>query len=285
MPLRQTSPVAQVVVHVPQWAVSEDRSKQALPHLSGVGAEQTRVQAPFTQVRPAPQVPVQLPQWPSSVVRLTQTPPQFVRPAPQHTPVIHVPPAPQVPGRSAQLQLEAAVQARHRPLQALAQHLPTMQLADMQSVPLTQLPPFGCLMGGAQLPFMQTRPAPQVAVMVWQVPVALQVIVVRALLAPHTEAPQALPLASRAQAPLPLQLLEHASSWQAPVGSAPPAATLAQMPSRPRTAQDLHVAVQGPAQHRPCAHTLLMQSPATVHRAPLGRLPQLPAVQTLGATH
>jgi hypothetical protein len=28
-----------------------------------------------------------------------------------------------------------------------------------------------------------------------------------------------------------------------------------------------------------------MQSPATLHRAPFGRLPQLPAVQTFGATH
>jgi hypothetical protein len=258
VPARQLSAVqaltsAQLVVQVPQWAMSEDRSKQTVPHLTVPGAH-TRVQAPFTQVRPEAHMlaaPVQAPQWPSSLARLVQTPPQLVRPAPQQTPVMHVPPAPQVPVRLAQVQLEAAVHARHRPLQAPAQHLPAMQLLETQSVPLTQLPPFGCLMGGAQFPFVQTRPAPQAAEIVWHVPVALQVIVVRMLLAPHTAAPQALPLLSRAQAPLPLQPFEHASSRQAPVGSAPPSATLAQVPSWPRTAQDLHVPVQGPAQHRP----------------------------------
>jgi hypothetical protein len=60
---------------------------------------------------------------------------------------------------------------------------------------------------------------------------------------------------------------------------------LKQVPSWPATAQDMQVPLQAPAQQRPWAQTLLMQSPARLHRAPLGRLPQSPALQTLGEVH
>ena len=43
--------------------------------------------------------------------------------------------------------------------------------------------------------------------------------------------------------------------------------------------------LQALAQHRPCAQTPLVQSPPRVQTAPLGRLPQSPAAQTLPLAH
>jgi hypothetical protein len=199
-------------------------------------------------------------------------------------PPAHVPPAPHAPWRSAQVKLVFARHARQAPVQAVAQHRPATQKLDSQSPLFTQSPPSAAFAGGTQLPSVQTS-APQVAVVVWHIPAALQVLVVRELAGAHSAAPQTLPICSRAQAPPPSQPLEHASSLQAPPGSAPPRGTFAQVPSRPATAQDMHVVLQAVPQQRPWAQMLLMQSAALVHSAPLGRLPQSPAVQTSGAVH
>jgi hypothetical protein len=111
------------------------------------------------------------------------------------------------------------------------------------------------------------------------------VLVTRRLSAAHEPAPHTLPTLSRAQPAAPSQPFEHASSRQAPEGSAPPRWTFEQIPSLPATAQDMQVALQAVAQQRPCAQMSLVQSAALLHRAPSARLPQSPAVQMLGAVH
>jgi hypothetical protein len=282
------APGPQLRPQAPQLATSDAVSTQPLPQRSGVGATQSTAQAPSTQLWPGAQMlpaPPHFPQWASSVDRLTQVPAQLVWPSGQHSPPPQVPPPAQAPGRSAQLHPLAAVQARQAPLQALAQQWPATQKFEAQSPPLRQSPPRGCLTGGAQSPSMQVSPAPQAWFMVRQAPLVLQVRITRALPAAHSVAPQVLPAFSREQAPAPSQPLEQASLRQEPAGSAPPRGTLEQVPSRPATAQDMQVALQAPSQHRPWAQTLLPQSEALLHRAPLARLPQSPATQTLGAAH
>jgi hypothetical protein len=128
------------------------------------------------------------------------------------------------------------------------------------------------------------KPAPQATLAVSQVPVALQVWVTRALPA-QVAAPQVVPAGSRRQPPLPSQPLEQASSRQVPLGSAPPTFTFEQVPSRPGRAQDRQVRLQAVSQHRPCAQMLLQHSAARLQMAPLGAVPQSPALQTLGARH
>jgi hypothetical protein len=131
----------------------------------------------------------------------------------------------------------------------------------------------------------QIWPDGQAAVVAWQVPSAVQRLEVRLLPFAQFAAAHTVPTASRRQPPLPSQALLQASSRQVPLGSAPPAATLAQVPSWPGRAHDRQVPLQALAQHRPCVQNPLVQSPARVHTAPLGRLPQSPAVQTLPLAH
>jgi hypothetical protein len=91
--------------------------------------------------------------------------------------------------------------------------------------------------------------------------------------------------------------------WQAPaplqnpllpqVGAVPsvhwlsgscPAGTLVQAPWLPVNPQDWQVPVQAELQQKPCAQNPELQLAAAVHAAPIGSLPQLEAVQTLGDT-
>jgi hypothetical protein len=55
-------------------------------------------------------------------------------------------------------------------------------------------------------------------------------------------------------------------------------------PAVPVIPHERQLPVQAVRQQVPCSQKLLEHSPAVVHAAPLGRLPQLPPVQTLGAT-
>jgi hypothetical protein len=293
-PHRQTlfsqlqAPGPQPLPQAPQLATSDEVSTQAFPHRSAVGAAHSKVHAPSTQLWPEAQMlpfPPHFPQWASSVERLTHLPLQLVWPSGQQMPPPQVPPPAQEPWRSTQVQLEAAVQARQAPAQAVAQQCPATQAFDSQSFPLRHVPPSACLTGGAQSPSMQTSAPPQDWFMVWQEPLGLQVLVTRRLSAAQSAPPHTLPAFSRAQAPPPSQPLEQASSRHEPEGSAPPRGTFEHLPSLPATAQDMQVELQGPSQQRPCAQTLLSQSAALLHEAPSGRLPQSPAVQTLGEVH
>jgi hypothetical protein len=287
LPSQVQAPGPQALPHAPQLATSDEVSTHPAPQRSGVGATQRRVQAPLTQVCPAAHtlpVPPHLPQWASSVDRFTQRPPQLLCPSGQHIPPPQVPPPGQAPSRSVQVQLEAAVQARHAPLHAVAQQWPPTQALEAQSLLLRQAPPRACLMGGEQSPSMHTL-APQDWLLDWQAPAAVQVLATRRLSAVQSPAPQTVPDFSRTQAPLPSQPFEQASSRQAPEGSAPPRGTFEQVPSFPGTAHDVQVPLQGPSQQRPWAQMLLSQSEARLQTAPLARLPQSPATHTPGDTH
>lgn len=78
--------------------------------------------------------------------------------------------------------------------------------------------------------------------------------------------------------------LEASWSTQIPFGSMSFVGTLAQVPSIPFNAHDLHEALQVVPQQNPCAQIPEAQSPAAVHGAAMGFLPHELAVQTLGAT-
>jgi hypothetical protein len=175
------------------------------------------------------------------------------------------------------------------PLQAVAQQtlLPPLlraQILDSHSAPETQGWPFPLGLA-TQLPFVHMKPAPQATVRVSHTPLALQVWTRCSVPLAHMGEPQVDPTGSRRQPPFPSQPSEQAPARQALAGSAPRAGTFTQLPSWPATAQDLQLAVQGPAQQRPWAQMLVMHSLPLVHRAPLGFLPQLLAVQTLPGEH
>ena len=101
-------------------------------------------------------------------------------------------------------------------------------------------------------------------------------------------ATQMVPLAYRRQEPPP----SHAPSVpqvvaplsaHCPSGSAP-AATSVHVPAVPASPHDRQAPVHAVRQQVPCSQKPLAHSAAVVHDAPLVRLPQLPALQTLGAT-
>ena len=103
------------------------------------------------------------------------------------------------------------------------------------------------------------------------------------LAATHT-----VPLAYRRQPPPPSQKpsapqVEAPLSAHCPSGSAP-AATSVHVPAVPVIPHDRQLPVQAVRQQVPCSQKLLEHSAAAVHAAPFGFLPQLPPVQTLGAT-
>jgi len=120
------------------------------------------------------------------------------------------------------------------------------------------------------------------------VPVPLQVragvnVVPEQLAATHT-----VPLAYSRQAPPPSHVpsapqVEAPLSAHCPSGSSP-AGTSKQVPALPVIAHDRQVPVQAVRQQTPCSQKPLEHSFAAVHDAPLARLPQLPPLQTLGAT-
>jgi hypothetical protein len=66
-------------------------------------------------------------------------------------------------------------------------------------------------------------------------------------------------------------------------GSAP-SGTAMQEPSLPGTPHDMQRPLQVPVQQKPCWHEPDRQSSAVLHLAPMGALPHLPLVQTLGKT-
>jgi hypothetical protein len=206
---------------------------------------------------------------------LVQTPAWQVRPSPQAVPL----------ATGWQLHIVAAVQARQGPAQALAQQRPPTQAPERHSVPATQVSPLAFLAGGAQTAPMQVWPMGQGVAVIWQTPAAVQVNVVR-VVPLQVAARQEVPAASRRQAPMPLQPLLQASSRQAPVGSVPPTGTGLQVPSLPSTLQAMQVPAQAEAQQRPWAQMPgAAQSLFLAHRAPTGRPPHDPSVQTLGAAH
>jgi hypothetical protein len=83
------------------------------------------------------------------------------------------------------------------------------------------------------------------------------------------------PLVSQAAVPL---------LTQTPRGSAAPAGTLVQRPRELLRAHETHVPTHPLLQQTPSTQNPDWQSMAPVQICPLGRLPQLPAVQTLGDT-
>jgi hypothetical protein len=206
---------------------------------------------------------------------LVQVPPWQVLPPPQSVPS----------GRSAHIQLLAAVHERQAPEQAPAQQWPATQTFDWQSAPATQLSPRPFFAGGVQRSMAHTCPIGQGSITIWQAPAAVQARRVR-VVPLQVAAPQEAPSRSRRQPPLPSQPLLQASFRQLPVGSAPPAGTGAQVPSEPSTLHAWQLPLQAVAQHRPWAQMPgAAQSASRVHRAPTGRLPHEPSTQALGGAH
>jgi hypothetical protein len=172
------------------------------------------------------------------------------------------------------IQLESAVQVLQTPEQAVAQQRPAMQEPDMQSSPSRHWPPAPFLAGGAQRLFAQTSPLPQVRVLIWQAPAALQVKTVRLLALAQLAALHTVPAGSSWQPPFPLHPFEQASFLHIPEGSPPPAGTFRQVPRDPSMLQAWQTPLQGVAQQRPCAQLFDVQSWLRLHSAPFARLPQ-----------
>jgi hypothetical protein len=183
-------------------------------------------------------------------------------------------PAPQLTG--AHFQLVAAEQIWQPPAHTESQQWPWAQAPDWQSPLATQGPPRSCW-AAAQRFFWQTSPGPQALALVWQAPAASHVAVTSAPSSRQAAAPQVAPLASRWHRPAPSQPLPHRSSLHVPVGSTPPAGTMAQAPSDPGSAHDWHMPSQAVAQQRPCAQIPgPPHSSLRAHVAPIGRLPHDP---------
>jgi hypothetical protein len=102
------------------------------------------------------------------------------------------------------------------------------------------------------------------------------------------DATQIVPLAYCRQEPPPSQApsvpqVEAPLSAHCPSGSAP-AGTSVQVPAVPVMPHERQAPAQAVRQHAPCSQNPLAHSVVAVHAAPLGFLPQLPPLQTLGAT-
>jgi len=101
-------------------------------------------------------------------------------------------------------------------------------------------------------------------------------------------ATQTVPLAYSRQAPPPSQVpsvphVDAPLSAHWPSGSWP-AGTSTHVPAVPVIEHDRQLPVQAVRQHEPCSQKPLEHSVVVVQVAPFGFLPQLPPVQTLGAT-
>jgi hypothetical protein len=90
----------------------------------------------------------------------------------------------------------------------------------------------------------------------------------------HAPPPSQVPSVPQVEAPL-------SAHW--PSGSSP-AVTSVHVPAVPARLQERQLPVHAVRQQAPCSQKPLEHSAAAVQAAPLGRLPQLPPVQTLGAT-
>lgn len=75
------------------------------------------------------------------------------------------------------------------------------------------------------------------------------------------------------------------SSLQTSLGSEPPAATAAQVPTEPGRLQEKQLLSQADPQHTPCAQKPLEHWSAVEHRLPPGSLPHEFPWQTLGLLH
>jgi hypothetical protein len=125
-------------------------------------------------------------------------------------------------------------------------------------------------------------------VVVWQVPVPLQVRAGVNVAPVQLWGTQMVPLAYSRHAPPPSQVpsvpqVEAPLSAHWPSGSSP-AGTRTQVPAVPVIPHDRQLPVQAVRQQVPCSQKPLEHSVAPVQVAPLGRFPQLPPLQTLGAT-
>ena len=134
----------------------------------------------------------------------------------------------------------------------------------------------------------QTYVPHEEVVVVWHVPVPLQVRGGVYVEPAQLSATQTVPLAYRRHAPPPSHVpsvpqVEDPLSAHWPSGSSP-AGTSTHVPAVAAMPQDRQLPVQAVRQQVPCSQKPLEHSAAAVHVAPLGRLPQLPPVQTLGAT-
>jgi hypothetical protein len=120
------------------------------------------------------------------------------------------------------------------------------------------------------------------------VPVPLQVRAGVKVVPAQLAATQTVPLAYSRHAPPPSQVpsdphVEAPLSAHCPSGSWP-AGTSTHVPADAAIPQDRQAPVQAVRQQVPCSQKPLEHSAAAVHDAPLPFLPQLPPVQTLGAT-
>jgi hypothetical protein len=125
-------------------------------------------------------------------------------------------------------------------------------------------------------------------VTVWQVPVPLQVRAGVKVAPAQLAATQTVPLAYNRHAPPPshapsVPQVDAPLSAHWPSGSAP-AGTSVHVPVVPASPHDRQAPVHAVRQQVPCSQKPLAHSAAVVHEAPLVRLPQLPALQTFGAT-
>lgn len=82
-----------------------------------------------------------------------------------------------------------------------------------------------------------------------------------------------------------LPQLPTPSSWQVPLGSAPPVGTAAQTPFVAGSAHEKQTPLHAVLQQTPCAQTPLEHSMACVHTAPFGFVPHEFAVHTFGDQH
>jgi hypothetical protein len=200
----------------------------------------------------------------------------------------------------------ASAQDWQVPAQAVAQQMPCSQKPDAHSEAAPQLLPVGFFV---QAPATQTLGAVQSAsavqdvlqrllphayaphddvVVVWQVPVPLQVRAGVNVDPVQLAATQVVPLAYSRQVPPPSQVpsvpqLAAPMSAHWPSGSWP-AGTSTQVPAVPVIEQDRQLPVQAVRQQAPCSQKPLAHSAVVAQVAPFGFFPQLPPVQTLGAT-
>jgi hypothetical protein len=198
----------------------------------------------------------------------------------------------------------ASAQDLQVPVQAAEQQIPCAQTLLAQSPAAVQVAPLGRLvqappeqtLGATQsvstVQVVRQAPVPQTygeqdeVATVRQVPVPLQLrpgVKVEPLqVAEAQDVPAAYSrqLAAPSQNPSVPQLFAPASAhW--PIGSCPDG-TFTQLPSVPAMAQDRQVPVQVVAQQMPWAQTFELHSVSARQEAPIGALPQLMPVQTLG---
>jgi hypothetical protein len=125
-------------------------------------------------------------------------------------------------------------------------------------------------------------------VVVWQVPVPLQVRAGVNVDPVQLAATHVVPLAYRRQPPPPSQVpsvphVEAPESLHCPSGSCP-AATSVHVPAVPERLHERQLPVQAERQHEPCSQKPLAHSVAAAQVAPFGFFEQVVPLQTFGDT-